>query len=70
MEQIEGLLSKKNEIKAKLEVEKLSKKLETVDVPEVVKVPVATIEKSFLRREFKIQGLIREPGQKDKIGYQ
>ena len=69
-QQIEGLLSKKNEIKAKLEVEKLSKKVETVDAPEVVKVPVATIEKSFLRREFKIQGVIGEPGQKDKIGYQ
>ena len=69
-QQIEGLLSKKNEIKAKLEMEKLSKKVETVDAPEVVKVPVATIEKSFLRREFKIQGVIGEPGQKDKIGYQ
>ena len=34
-QQIEGLLSKKNELKAKLEVEKLSKKLETIDAPEV-----------------------------------
>ena len=34
-QQIEGLLSKKNEIKAILEVEKLSKKLETIDAPEV-----------------------------------
>ena len=35
LEQHEGLLSKKNELKAKLEVEKLSKKLETIDAPEV-----------------------------------
>ena len=64
------MLSEKNEITAKLEVEKLSKKLETVDAPEVVKVPVAAIEKTFLRREFKILGVIGEPGQKDRIGYQ
>ena len=32
--------------------------------------PVATIEKSFPRQECKVQRVIREPGQKDEIGYQ
>ena len=34
--------------------------LDAVDTPEVVKVPVATIENNFLRRECKIQGVIRD----------
>ena len=31
---------------------------------------MAAIEQSFLRREFKIQGMVGDPGQKDKLGYQ
>ena len=71
-QQIEQLLGKKNEIKAKLVENKNSKQAEMVDATpnEVVKVPVAAIEKNFLRREFKIQGIVGEPGQKDKLGYQ
>ncbi len=71
-QQIEQLLGKKNEINAKLVENKNSKQAEMVDATsnEVVKVPVAAIEKNFLRREFKIQGIVGEPGQKDKLGYQ
>ena len=71
-QQIKQLLGKKNEIKAKLVENKNSKQAEMVDATpnEVVKVPVAAIEKNFLRREFKIQGIVGEPGQKDKLGYQ
>ena len=71
-QQIEQLLGKKNEIKAKLVENKNSKQAEMVDATpnEVVKVPVAAFEKNFLRREFKIQGIVGEPGQKDKLGYQ
>ena len=71
-QQIKQLLGKKNEIKAKLVENKNSKQAEMVDATpnEVVKVPVAAIEKNFLRREFKIQGIVGELGQKDKLGYQ
>ena len=71
-QQTEQLLGKKNEIKAKLVENKNSKQAEMVDATpnEVVKVPVAAFEKNFLRREFKIQGIVGELGQKDKLGYQ
>jgi hypothetical protein len=70
-QQIEQLMSKKKEIKAKFGGNETCKEAEVVEVlPGVLKVPVAAIEKSFLHRELKIQGVVGEPGQKDKLGYQ
>jgi hypothetical protein len=64
-------MSKKKEIKEKLGGNETCKEAEVVEVlPGVLKVPVAAIEKSFLHRELKIQGVVGEPGQKDKLGYQ
>jgi flagellar motility protein MotE (MotC chaperone) len=70
-QQIKQLMSKKKEIKAKLGETETCKEAEVVEVlPGVLKVPVAAFEKSFLHREFKVQGVVGEPGQKDKLGYQ
>ena len=65
-------MSNKKEIKAKLTENQTSKEADLVDVvsPEAMKVPMALIRQSFLRREFKIQGMVGDPGQKDKLGYQ
>jgi hypothetical protein len=64
-------MSKKKEIKAKLGETETCKEAGVVEeLPEVLKVPVAAIEKSFLHRELKIQGVVGEPGQKDNLGYQ
>ena len=39
------------------------------DLSKFVKIPVDGIGQSILRREFRIQGIIGEPNQKDKLGY-
>ena len=52
-------MSKKKEIKAKLGENETCKEAEVVEVLQgVLKVPVAAIEKSFLNRELKIQGVV------------
>ena len=44
--------------------------LSSVPPEDILKVPLAGLEKSVLHRDFKIQGIIGEPGQKDKLEYQ
>jgi hypothetical protein len=71
-EKIQELLSKQKEIKLKAQEKKgtgVSKKC-SVQPENVIKVPLANLEKSLLHRDFKIQGVVGEPGQKDKLGYQ
>jgi hypothetical protein len=64
-------MSKKKEVKAKLGENETCKEAEVVEeLQGVLKVPVAAIEKSFLHRDLKIQGVVGKPGQKDKLGYQ
>ena len=76
-EEIEKLLSKQKELKSKLAGTPKKVNKGSCVIPKsgtqpenVVKVPLASIEKSVLHRDFKIQGVIGEPGQKDKLGYQ
>ena len=40
------------------------------EAEDVYAIPVASLEKSLLHRDFKIQGVIGDPCQKDKLGYQ
>lgn len=37
---------------------------------DTIKVPLKGIEQSIFHRDFKIQGVVGDPGQKDKLGYQ
>ena len=52
---------------AKMQKEKLTG---TVKEEETVKFPVKGVEQSIFRRDFKIQGVVGDPGQKEKLGYQ
>ena len=52
---------------AKMQKEKLTGR---VKEEETIKFPVKGIEQSILRRDFKIQGVVGDPGQKEKLGYQ
>ena len=51
----------------KMQKEKLSG---TVKEEETIKFPVKGVEQNIFRRDFKIQGVVADPGQKDKLGYQ
>jgi hypothetical protein len=65
-------LSKQKEIKLKAQAKKgtgVSKK-SSVQPENVIKVTMENLEKSLLHRDFKIQGVVGEPGQKDKLRYQ
>ena len=42
----------------------------TVKEEETIKFPVKGVEQSIFRRDFKIQGVVGDPGQKEKLGYQ
>ena len=44
--------------------------LRSVPPEDILKVPLASLEKSVLYRDYKIQGIIGQPGQKDKLAYQ
>ncbi|CAB3997930.1 Hypothetical predicted protein [Paramuricea clavata] len=71
-EKIQELLSKLKEIKQKAQEKNgtgVSKK-GSVQPENVIKVPLANLEKSLLHRDFKMQSAVGEPGQKDKLGYQ
>ena len=68
-EQIEKLMSKQKEIQSKMGGAQKNDK-SSVAPEDILKVPLASLEKSVLHRDFKIQGIIGEPGQKDKLGYQ
>ena len=52
---------------AKMQKEKLT---DTVKEEETIKFPVKGVEQSIFRRDFKIQGVVGDPGQKEKLGYQ
>ena len=52
---------------AKMQKEKLTG---TVKEEETIKFPVKGVEQSIFRRDFKIQGVVGDPGQKEKLGYQ
>ena len=63
------------EYKQQQAVEKLAKmqKEELTDSVKddgTIKFPVKGVEQSIFRRDFKIQGVVGDPGQKDKLGYQ
>lgn len=65
-DELSALLSKQKEIQEKLSA---AGKDSPKGGVEYVKVPLAGMGQSLLRREFKIQGIIGEPNQKDKLGY-
>ena len=52
---------------AKMQKEKLP---DPVRDESTIKFPVKGVEQSIFRRDFKIQGAVGDPGQKDKLGYQ
>ena len=52
---------------AKMQKEELTG---TVKQEETIKFPVKGVEQSIFRRDFKIQGVVGDPGQKEKLGYQ
>ena len=52
---------------AKMQKEKLTG---TVKEEETIKFPVKGVEQSIFRRDFKIQGVVGDPGQKEKLAYQ
>ena len=68
-EQIEKLRSKQKEIQSKVGGAQKSEKSSN-SIEDILNIPLASLEKSVLHRDFKIQGIIGEPGQKDKLGYQ
>ena len=76
-EEINQLMSKQKEIQSKL-VDTQKKTVKEMDSgkksspqpQDVLKVPLVHLEKSVLHRDFKILGVVGEPGQKDKLGYQ
>ena len=43
---------------------------DTVKEEETIKFPVKGVEQSIFRRDFKIQGVVGDPGQKENLGYQ
>ena len=75
-EEINKLMSKPKEIELELvSVQKKGKGTYVSDKnwvqpQDVLKVPLVSLEKSVLHRDFKIQGVVGEPRQKDKLGYQ
>ena len=40
------------------------------DDSDTIKIPLVGVQQTILRRDFKIQGVVGDPGQKDKLGYQ
>ena len=52
---------------AKMQKEELT---DSVKDEGTIKFPVKGVEQSIFRRDFKIQGVVGDPGQKDKLGYQ
>ena len=52
---------------AKMQKEKL---IGTVKEEETIKFPVKELEQSIFRRDFKIQGVVGDPGRKENLGYQ
>lgn len=40
------------------------------DDSDTIKIPLLGVQQTILRRDFKIQGVVGDPGQKDKLGYQ
>ena len=75
-EEINKLMSKQKEIESELvSVQKKGKGTYVSDKnwvqpQDVLKVPLVSLEKSVLHRDLQIQGVVGEPGQKDKLGYQ
>ena len=76
---LEGLESQygKEEVEAKGSLKQLKKELDDlgskqklVEEKLTMKVPLKGVEQSIFRRDFKIQGVEGDPGQKDKLGYQ
>lgn len=52
---------------AKMQKEKFP---DSVKDEDTIKFPAKGVEQSIFRRDFKIQGVVGDPGQKDKLGYQ
>ena len=52
---------------AKMQKEKLTG---TVKEEETIKFPVKGVEQSIFCRDFKLQGVVGDPGQKEKLAYQ
>ena len=69
-EELGDLESKQQLVEEKLAKMQKEKLTGTVKEEETIKFPVKGVEQSIFRRDFKIQGVVGDPGQKEKLGYQ
>ena len=64
------LESKQQAVEEKLAKIQKVKLTDPVKDEDSIKFPVKGVEQTIFRRDFKIQGVVGDPGQKDKLGYQ
>ncbi|CAH3170308.1 unnamed protein product [Porites lobata] len=69
-EELGDLESKQQLVEEKLAKMQKEKLTGTVKEEETIKFPVKGVEQGIFRRDFKIQGVVGDPGQKEKLGYQ
>ena len=65
-----NLESKQKLVEEKLSTIQKGKVNDPGEGGDTVKVPLVGVQQSILRRDFKIHGVVGDPGQKDKLGYQ
>lgn len=68
--ELDDLESKQKLVEEKLTMMQKEKPIDPVKSEDTIKVPLKGVEQSIFRRDFKIQGVVGDPGQKDKLGYQ
>ena len=68
--ELDDLESKQKLVEEKLTMMQKEKPTDPVKSEDAIKVPLKGVEQSIFRRDFKIQGVVGDPGQKDKLGYQ
>lgn len=64
------LESKQKIVEEKLSTIQKEKLTDPGEGGDTIKVPFVGVQQSILRRDFKIQGVVGDPGHKDKLGYQ
>ena len=69
-QELVNLESKQKLVEEKLSTIQKGKVNDPGEGDDTVKVPLVGVQQSILRRDFKIQGVVGDPGQKDKLGYQ
>ena len=69
-QELVNLESKQKLVEEKLSTIQKGKVNDPGEGGDTVKVPLVGVQQSILRRDFKIQGVVGDPGQKDKLGYQ